>query len=161
MSFQLVVNIFLAFLWMLLRDSWSGLDFLTGYLVGLLLVFGMRRFYSTPFYMRRVLALGRLMVLFIKELVQSSMFVIRQILSPRMTFIPGIFKLDTRLEGDWEITVLCLLITLTPGSVVVETGPEQRCLYIHAMDVEAARHSLIHTVHAYEQAIMGVTRDVF
>lgn len=160
MSFQLLLNIFLAFLWMLLRNTWSGLDFLVGYLVGLVLVFGMRRFYPTPFYMGRVLALGKLMGLFSKELMQSSFFVIRQVLSPRMNFAPGILKLDTRLEGDWEITALSLLITLTPGSVVVEVGPDQRCLYVHAMDSGAAGHTLIPTVYAYEQAIMGVTRDV-
>lgn len=160
MSVQLLLNIFIACLWMLLNDSWSGLDFFIGYLVGLGLIFAMRRFLPSDFYVKRVGAIIKLLGLFFKELFLSSIFVIRQVLSPRMRFKPGIISLRTSLQGDWEITLLSLLITLTPGSVVMEIGEDGRCLYIHAMDIPEARHKLIKTIYAFEKAIMGVTRDV-
>ena len=160
MSFQLLLNIFIAFLWMLFNDSWSGWHFFVGYLVGLGLIFLMRRFFPSDIYIKRVWAIIKLVGLLFRELFLSSIFIIRQVLSPRMNFAPGIFALYTSLQGEWEITLLSMLITLTPGSVVTEIGEDGRCLYIHAMDIPDAQRNLIKTIHAFEKAIMGVTRDV-
>ncbi|NLN86654.1 MAG: Na+/H+ antiporter subunit E [Syntrophomonadaceae bacterium] len=160
MSSQLLLNLFIAFLWMLLNDSWSGSAFMVGYLVGLGLIFMMRRFLPDSLYVKRAWALVKLLGLFTKELFFSSILVIRQVLSPRMDFSPGIFSLRTSLQGDWEITLLSLLITLTPGSVVMEIGEDGRCLYIHAMDIPEGQRTLVKTIYAFEKAIMEVTQDV-
>ncbi|MGI6685325.1 MAG: Na+/H+ antiporter subunit E [Bacillota bacterium] len=158
MSSQLLLNIFIAFLWMLLNDAWSSLTFLTGYLIGFILIFMMRRFFPTPFYLKKLWAMVKLILIFIRELILSSIYVLRQVISPRLTFRPGIFSLETKLESDWEITVLSLLITLTPGSVVMEVSPEGKFLYVHAMNIPDAK--VMNAMHAFEKAIMGVTRDV-
>jgi multicomponent Na+:H+ antiporter subunit E len=160
LSIQLVLNIFIAFLWMLLNDGWSSLDFLIGYIIGLGLIFIMRHFFPTPFYLRKLWAVVKFMVVVTRELILSSIFVIRLVVSPRLTFAPGIFSLETKLEGDWEITVLSLLITLTPGSVVMEVSPEGKILYVHAIDIPDAKRTVIKSIYAFEKAIMEVTRDV-
>ncbi|NMA02863.1 MAG: Na+/H+ antiporter subunit E [Clostridia bacterium] len=160
MSVQLLLNIFIAFLWMLLADEWGSLNFIMGYLVGLGLIFIMRRFFTTEFYMVKLLAMAKLLGVFIRELISSSVFVIKQVLSPQMTFEPGIFQLETKLEGDWEVTALSLLITLTPGSVAMEVAPGGKLLYIHAMDMPSAQSTVVKTIYAFEKAIMGVTRNV-
>lgn len=158
MSNQLLLNIFIAFLWMLLNDAWSVLNFSIGYLVGLLLIFIMRRFFPTPFYLKKLWALVKLIMLFIKELLMSSIYVLKQVVSPQLTFTPGIFALETELSGDWEITALSLLITLTPGSVMMEVSPDGRVLYVHAMNIPDSQ--VKNAMHAFEKAIMEVTRDV-
>jgi multicomponent Na+:H+ antiporter subunit E len=145
---------------MLLQDRWGILHFLTGYIVGMILVFIMRRFFKTPFYLQKLYAIGKLLLVFIKELILSSIFVIRYVVSPRMTFTPGIFSLKTKLKGDLEITVISLLITLTPGSVVIEVSPDGRFLYVHAMHMTETENSVLKTLHAFENAIMEVTRNV-
>lgn len=160
MSIQLLLNLFIALLWTLLNDEWSGLNFLIGYLIGLGLLFIMRRFFASPFYLKKLFAMCKLVVILIRELILSSVFVIRQVLSPRMTFIPGVFSLETELEGEWEITVLALLLTLTPGSTVMEVSADGRILYIHAMDVPDAKLTVTKASRAFEKTIMEVTRDV-
>ena len=160
MSIQLLLNIFIAFLWMLLNDEWSSLDFFIGYIIGLGLIFIMRRFFPTPYYLKKLWALVKFVVVVSRELILSSIFVIRLVVSPRLTFTPGIFSLETELEGDWEITVLSLLITLTPGSVVMEVSPDGKILYVHAIDIPDVKNTVIKSIHAFEKAIMGVTRNV-
>ena len=68
--------------------------------------------------------------------------------------------METKLEGDWEVTALSLLITLTPGSVAMEVAPGGKLLYIHAMDMPSAQSTVVKTIIAFEKAIMGVTRNV-
>lgn len=83
---------------------------------------------------------------------------LKQILSPRLKIKPGIFKYETVLKSDVEVTMLSLLLTLTPGSVVMEVSPEGNVLYIHAMDVEQSKDALLSQLGNFEKAIMEVTR---
>jgi len=160
MPAQILLNIFIAFLWMLLidEDELKFTTFFTGYLVGIGIIFLMHRFFGTQFYLRRAFATLKLLLIFISELTQSSVLVLRQILSPRLKIQPGIFKYETVLQSDVEITMISLLLTLTPGSVVMEVMPEGNVLYVHAMDVENERDAILKQLKNYEKAIMEVTR---
>lgn len=160
MTLQLLVNIFIAFLWTLLSDKWSSLTFLVGYLIGLGVIFSMRRFFPTPFYLKKVLAIIKFVYVLIREMISSGIFIMRQVISPQVTFIPGIFSIKTKLQGNIEITILSLLITLTPGSTVMEYSPEDNVLYIHAMDLSDAKRMMLKSIRSFEKAIMEVTRDV-
>ena len=50
MPSQVLMNLSVAFLWMLLQNSWHVLTFLTGYLVGLFILFTLRRNLKSKFY---------------------------------------------------------------------------------------------------------------
>ena len=108
--------------------------------------------------MRRVFSIIKLLWLFNWELFLSSYSVLRQITTPKLNITPGIFTYKTVLEGDWEITALALLLTLTPGSVVMEVSEEGDVFYIHAMDIEQSKDAVIRSIGKFEQAIMEVTR---
>jgi len=160
MPAQLLLNLFIAFLWMTLidEDELKFTTFFAGFLVGIGIIFFMHRFFGTQFYLRRLFSSFKLLLIFISELTQSSIVVLRQILSPKLKIKPGIFKYETILVSDVEVTMLSLLLTLTPGSVVMEVSPEGNTLYIHAMDVEQSRAGLIKQLKNFERAIMEVTR---
>ena len=160
MPAQLLLNLFIAFLWMTLidEDELKFTTFFAGFLVGIGIIFFMHRFFGTQFYLRRLFKTIKLLFIFISELTQSSIVVLGQILSPRLTIKPGIFKYETVLKSDVEVTMLSLLLTLTPGSVVMEVSPEGDTLYIHAMDVEQSKAGLIKQLKNFEKAIMEVTR---
>ena len=160
MSAQLLLNLFIAFLWMTLidEDEFRFTTFFAGFLVGIGIVFFLHRFFGKQFYLRKVFYSFKLLLIFIRELTQSTVVVLQQILSPKLKIKPGIFKYETVLKSDVEVTMLSLLLTLTPGSVVMEVSPEGDTLYIHAMDVEQSRAGLIKQLKNFEKAIMEVTR---
>ncbi|QKY70660.1 Na+/H+ antiporter subunit E [Lentibacillus sp. CBA3610] len=158
MAAQFLLNIVIAFLWTLIADELSVNTFTSGFLAGIVIVFLMRRFFGQQFYLRRVYAAIKLLVIFMTNLLTSSIHVINHILKPTIRIKPGIFKYDTVLEGEWEIPALALLMALTPGSVVMEVTPEGDAVYIHAMDVEESKDMLLRSVVRYEKAIMEVTR---
>lgn len=159
MPAQFLINIFIAFLWVFLQDEdyFSFYTFSVGYLIGALIVFLMHRFFGERFYLRRFYATVKLILIFISELLQSSYFVIKYILTGKH-MKPGIFKYDTVLEGEWEVPLLAMLLTLTPGSVVMEVTPSGSSFYIHAMDLASSKENLIRSLGRFEKAIKEVTR---
>lgn len=160
MPAQLLLNLFIAFLWMTLmdEDELRFTTFFAGFLVGIGIIFFMHRFLGTQFYLRRLYSTIKLLLIFIRELTQSSVIVLKQILSPKLNIKPGIIRYETVLKSDVEVTMLSLLLTLTPGSVVMEVSPEGNVLYIHAMDVEQSKDALLSSLGNFEKAIMEVTR---
>lgn len=160
MLFQILLNIVIAVLWMFLKDEDQAeiTTFFTGYLIGILVMYLMHRFFGQQFYMRKVWSIIKLVFLFLEELVVSSYVVLKQICSPKLNIKPGIFTYETKLSGDIEITALALLLTLTPGSVVMEIGEEGQLFYIHAMDIEKSKVDVLRSMARFEKAIMEVTR---
>ncbi|MFD1991632.1 Na+/H+ antiporter subunit E [Paenibacillus nicotianae] len=158
MAFQIILNLLIALIWMSLHTTWDTLNFAIGYLIGLLLIYIMRRFFAREFYGIKIWAVIKLLVLFIKELIVSSMVVLKHIISPRLKFKPGILTYQTELTSDWELTLLSTLVTLTPGTILIEISRDQHLVYIHAMDIQDAEELSAHIRGTFEQAIKEVTR---
>lgn len=160
MAVQFLLNLCIALLWMLFRDE--GIlrlsTFISGYLVGIVIVFLMYRFYGKKFYLQRVYAALKLVLIFNSELFQSAYLVLKTILNPQLDLKPGIFRYETVLKGEWEVPLLALLLTLTPGSVVMEVTPEGNVFYVHAMDIVKYKDNLLQSLAKFEKAIMEVTR---
>lgn len=160
MAAQFLLNLFITALWVLLKDEHTLRieTVVTGFIIGCFIVFLMRRFFGGEFYLRRVFAIVKLIFIFISETIQSSIIVIKHILSPKINIEPGIFMYQTVLKGDFEVTTLSLLLTLTPGSVVMEINEEGNKLYIHAMDIKRYKGDLERSLKKFEKAIMEVAR---
>ncbi|MFF2481704.1 Na+/H+ antiporter subunit E [Paenibacillus sp. NPDC058071] len=158
MPVQVLLNIFIAYLWMFLQEEMSILNFISGYLVGLFILLCIRRFFKKPFYLFTLVAVGKLFILFIHELNISAMMVVKHVLRPKIDVKPGIFKVETDLEGDLEITLLSLLICLTPGSVIMEVSPDSKVLYIHGLNMPESKDSVLKSKTVFEKAIKDVTR---
>src|SRR5690606_33232595 len=116
MPVQLLLNLVIAFIWMFLHNTWDGGTFVIGYLVGLGLLFALRRFLPQELYVRRVVAIIKLVLLFLKELVLSGLFVAKELLRPSLSIRPGIVAVPTQLRTEWEVTLFACLVTLTPGT---------------------------------------------
>ncbi|GIP59895.1 Na+/H+ antiporter subunit E [Paenibacillus woosongensis] len=158
MALQILLNFLIAVIWMFLNNNWSASGLIVGYMIGLALIGLFGRFWPQGFYMRKVWAMIKLLALFIKELFKSSFVVIGQVLSPKLNIRPGIFAYKTELTGDWEVTILANLITLTPGTLTLDVSREGSTLYIHAMDIDDVDKLCSDIRSTFEKAILEVTR---
>jgi multicomponent Na+:H+ antiporter subunit E len=158
MAFQMLLNFFLAFLWMFLKTTFTPAAFIVGYFWGMVLLFIFRSYFPNRFYLHRMYAIFKLMVLFLKELVLSNLTVLKHVLKPKLNIKPGIFALPTELTNDWEIMLLANLITLTPGTLTVDVSPDNSILYIHAVNIDDIKDSVDSIKNTFEKAIMEVSR---
>lgn len=160
MAFQILLNVFIAVIWMLINSSVSATSFIVGYIIGLLLIILFRRFFKQRLYIWRLWSATKLFLIFLKELTLSNISVLMVVLKPDIEKIqPMIFALPTELEHDWEITLLSSLITLTPGTVVLYVSDDQSTLYIHAIDVDDVDEAIHSIKNTFEKAILEVSRS--
>ncbi|MGY4690392.1 Na+/H+ antiporter subunit E [Salibacterium sp. K-3] len=158
MTFQIIINLLMSLIWMFMNDAWTFASFISGYVIGLAVLFFLRGFFPQKFYFSGLYAIVKLLLIFLKELILSALEVVGQILQPKLKIQPGIFAMDIDLHKNWEVTVLSCLITLTPGTLVVDISPDNRTLFIHAMhlpDIEKAKKDIR---DSFEKAIQEVSR---
>ncbi|WP_151736911.1 Na+/H+ antiporter subunit E ['Paenibacillus yunnanensis' Narsing Rao et al. 2020] len=160
MALQFLFNLLIAFLWMAMNNNDSGSSFIVGYLLGvaLLIFFRRTRPQKKPFYLRRLWAILKLLLIFIRELTISNFVVIGHILRPKLAIKPGIFAYETALASAWEVTLLSCLVCLTPGTLTLDVSPDRKTLYIHAIDIKDAEAQVAQIRGTFEQAIVEVTR---
>ncbi|MBC1422008.1 Na+/H+ antiporter subunit E [Listeria seeligeri] len=156
MAFQLILNIILACLWMFLESSFSFATFIIGFIIGIFLLLFMRRFLGSRFYIFRLFALVKLVFRFLHDLIISTIHVSRIVLKKDMNIRPGIFRYDTTLETDWEVTMLALLITLTPGTLSIDISDDYKSIYVHSLHVPNIEEEIATIRKSYEGAIMEV-----
>jgi len=158
MAFQIMINFFIAFLWMFLTVSFNASPFIVGFLLGALMLWITKGFFPGRFYMHRVWAVICLIGLFFKELISANIQVLSLIIQPKMPIKPAIFALPIVLEKDWEITLLSSLITLTPGTLVLDVSEDSKTLYIHALNYGDADEAIDSIKNTFEKAIQEVSR---
>jgi len=158
MAFQMMINFLIAFLWMFLTVSFNASTFIVGFLLGALMLWITKGFFPGRFYMHRVWAVIYLIGLFFKELISANIQVLLLIVQPKMPIKPAIFALPIVLEKDWEITLLSSLITLTPGTLVLDVSEDSKTLYIHALNYGDADEAIDSIKNTFEKAIQEVSR---
>lgn len=158
MAFQMMINFLIAFLWMFLTVSFNASTFIVGFLLGALMLWITKGFFPGRFYMQRVWAVIYLIGLFFKELISANIQVLLLIVQPKMPIKPAIFALPIVLEKDWEITLLSSLITLTPGTLVIDVSEDSKTLYIHALNYGDADEAIDSIKNTFEKAIQEVSR---
>lgn len=82
-----------------------------------------------------------LAVWFAWELLRTNTHVMADNVTPGQWYTPGIVRLDTWCRTDVEVTILAILITLTPGTILLGTATRTdglRVVYVHGMYAPSA-----------------------
>jgi len=95
---------------------------------------------------------------FLTELFKSNLDVAFRVLNPSLPINPGIVKVKTKLRSRLGRIILANSITLTPGTLTVETKGEY--FYIHWIDVgsdniETATGQIVSRFEKYLEVIFG------
>ena len=158
MAIQILVNIIAAISWMLFTNSFTFVDFVLGYVVGIFTLLLFKKSIGFDFYLRKVWAVIKLFILFLKELVLANVDVVKAVLSPRLDLDSSIVAVPTKLKSKGEITLLAVLITLTPGTLSMDFSDDSQTIYIHALDAPNRDELIKQIQNTFERAIMEVTR---
>lgn len=158
---QVVLNIVIAFLWVLFQDEdeFKFTTFFSGFLIGLIVIYILHRFFGEEFYLKKIWVAIKFLAIYLYQLLTSSISTINYILFKTKDMNPGLLTYETSLKNDWAITFLTILIIITPGSTVIRISKDTNKFFIHSIDVsEKDKQNLLKSIKQYEDLILEVTR---
>ncbi len=152
----------LAVVWVLLWGEASLLNILYGLVLGWLVTVV---FWLAPIrYYGRVRLWGvvRLVLAQLRDLAVASVQLAAVALRPRLNIRPGIVKVRLASNSDLYQVAVAELISVVPGTLVVETVRRPRLLYLHVFDLpdaRAVRHQRSHALQIEERVIRAFGSD--
>lgn len=82
--------------------------------------------------------IGVLAVIFLRELIKSSVVVARAAFARDLTMASAIIAVPIDLRTDLGIAALANLVSLTPGTTSLHVSEDRRTLYVHCLDAPSA-----------------------
>lgn len=151
-------NVLLALAWTTLSGSFSGLNFLFGFVLGYMTLALLQR--ELPIlhgYAQRIPRFMMFLIFFGKELLKANMKVAFDVLTPPWHMQPGVIALPLEAKTDLEITMVANFISLTPGTLSLDVSNDRRVLFIHAMFLQDEQE-LVAELKETERRILEIMR---
>ncbi len=142
---EFLANLLLALTWAAMTGDVTEGSLLTGFVLGYVILYFLQDLLGLSLKTLKILPLVGLAAFFLRSLVAASLQVAYDVVTPRHRMRPGVIALPLEAKTDGEITLLAGLITLTPGTLVLDVSPDRRSLYIHVMyldDPDAVRREI-------------------
>jgi len=95
---------------------------------------------------------------FLYELIKANFQVAFDVMNPRFTMKPGIVKIPLDAKTDLEITLLSSVISLTPGSLIIDVSDDRKVLYVHAIFISDKEKYIEKIKTGFERRLLNILR---
>ncbi len=152
------MNLLLAFIWVALTGALYYSNFLFGFLVGFGILWIMNRAEEDKRYFTRVPKIIYLALYFFYLMIRANIQVAYDVITPRYFFKPGIVKYPMNASSDLEINLLSTMISLTPGTLILDISEDKKTLFIHVMYLKNKRTFIKETKEGIERRLLEILR---
>ena len=154
---QIAANLVIALMWAFLFTPFAFENFVFGYMLGAVVVYFWQKLWQKQppdrFYLHKVWDVLFLCYMFLREIIKSCWIVFRLVFTPGLKMRSGLIAYETKLKTPLGIILLSNMITITPGSFVIEVSPDNKVLLIHVFDiVDEGAESFKRDVREYFEA---------
>jgi multicomponent Na+:H+ antiporter subunit E len=151
-------NVVLAVIWALLMGSIDLPNLVVGFLLGYAVLWLAQPVLGATGYFRRGPQALRFLAYFIKEVLISNLLVAREVLSWRPRRRPAVIAVPLDARTDAEITLLAVVVTLTPGSLSLDVSEDRSKLYVHTMFLETPEALSKEIKDGFERRVLELLR---
>lgn len=153
-----LMNLLLAGIWIALTGSLFYTNFLFGFMLGFFVLWIMNRNETDQRYFYRVPKIIGFVFYFLYELLKANIQVAFDVVTPKYFFKPGIVKYTMAAKTDFEIQLLSTMISLTPGTLIVDISDDKKTIYIHVMYLTDAETFVRQTQTGLERRLLTILR---
>lgn len=158
MTKRLLMNVLLTLVWVALTGNFSFINFVFGFLLSFMIMWFMSRGSNDRKYFRRIPKFINFIFYFIYELCKANIQVAMDVITPRLSTRPGIVKIPLSAKTNLEIAMLSNVITLTPGTLVLDVSDDKKVLYVHGMFIRNQEEFVRNIKEGFERRIIDILR---
>lgn len=144
-------------MWLLLTESVSPGHVLLGSLIAVLATNAMAALQPEPAKIRFSLAIPRLAIIVLQDIIRSNIAVGRIILfGKRQDHRSGFLQMPLDLRNQYGLAVLACIITATPGTLWLQYDRLRNLLLIHVLDLVDDEQWIALIKNRYERLLMEI-----
>jgi len=153
-----LMNLLLSFIWVALTGSMYYSNFLFGFLLGFFILWIMNINETDHRYFYRVPKTLGFIFYFLYEMIVANIQVAYDVITPKYFFKPGIVRYPLNAKTDFEINLLSMVISLTPGTLIMDVSEDKKSLYIHVMYLKDKDRFIEQIKNGFERRLLEIIR---
>ncbi|MBE8720018.1 Na+/H+ antiporter subunit E [Sphingobacterium pedocola] len=155
---QFLMNLLLSFIWVALTGSMYYTNFVFGFLLGFFVLWIMNRNDIDQRYFYRVPKILSFVLYFLYQMVRANLQVAYDVMTPKYFMKPGVVRYPLNARTEFEINLLSTMISLTPGTLILDISEDKQTMYIHVMYLENAETFVRETKTGLERRLLEILR---
>lgn len=152
------MNLLLTFIWVALTGSMYYTNFLFGFLLGFFILWVMNRNETDQRYFYRVPKTIGFILFFLYEMIVANVQVAYDVITPKYFFKPGIIRYPLQATTDLEINLLSTIISMTPGTLILDISEDKKSLFIHVMYLKNKEQFITQMKNGFEKKLLEILR---
>ncbi len=152
------MNLLLSFIWVALTGQMFYTNFLFGFVVGYFILWIMNRSQQDRRYFTRIPKAIYFALYFIYEMIRANIQVAFDVVTPKYFFTPGIISYKMNAKTGLEINLLSTVISLTPGTMILDISDDNTTLYIHVMYLKDKEIFIEQVRNGFERKLLELLR---
>jgi len=153
-----LMNLLLCFIWVALTGSMYYSNFVFGFALGFCILWIMNRTETDQRYFSRVPKTIGFIFFFLYEMIVANIQVAYDVITPKYFFKPGIVRYPMEARSDLEINLLSTIISLTPGTLILDISEDKKSLYIHVMYLKSKEKFIADMKKGFEKKLLEILR---
>lgn len=152
------MNLMLTFIWVALTGSFMFINFVFGFVLSFFILCIMARRSDNFKYFNRIPKVINFALYFLREVIKANLEVAYDLITPKFFMKPGIVKFPLTAKSDLEITILANIISLTPGTLILDVSDDKKVLYIHVMYLKDKDDFISLLQKGFEKKLLDILR---
>ena len=158
MSKRFLMKVLLTIIWVALTGSFAYLKFLFGFLVSFFVMWIISDDSADRKYFTIAFKIIGFFFYFLYEFFKATIQVAIEVMTRKFQMKPGIIKMPLDAKTDLEITILANMISLTPGTLVLDVSEDKKVMYIHGMYMDDKEKFIQEIKEAFEKPLLNIMR---
>lgn len=155
---QFLMNLLLSFIWVALTGSMYYTNFVFGFMIGFFILWIMNRTESDRRYFNKVPRIISFVFYFLYEMIKANIQVAYDVMTPKYFMRPGVVRYPMDAETEMEINILSMMISLTPGTLILDISEDRKTIYIHVMYLQDPESFVKATKEGLERRLLEAMR---
>ena len=158
MQKRFLLNVMLTLIWIALTGTFTYINFFIGFLISYFILWVLSRNSEDKRYFTIAFKIVGFFFFFLYEMLKANWQVAYEVMTSNLHMKPGIVKIELEAKTDLEITLLSNLISLTPGTLVLDVSDDRKVMYVHGMYLEDKEKFIDSIKTGLERPLLNIMR---
>jgi multicomponent Na+:H+ antiporter subunit E len=153
-----LLNLILALIWAAMTGQLRLPNVLLGFAVGYAVLYFAQPVTGRSSYFEKMRQVAGFAGFYLWELVLANLRLAHDVATPRFFIRPAVLAVPLDARTDEEITVFANLLSMTPGTLVLDVAEDRSVVYVYALyahDPEALRQEI---KQGFERRVLELLR---
>ncbi|MCH6201851.1 Na+/H+ antiporter subunit E [Aquiflexum sp. LQ15W] len=128
-----LTNLILAIIWVMATGTLTEENFIFGFFIGFGILWIITFKKEERKYFSGIPKWFGFGVFILLEIIKANFQALKESFYPKSKLEPGIVKVPLDAKTDIEISILSNIISLTPGTLIMDVSDDKKVIYVHVM----------------------------